>query len=557
MVTKYVATDPSVGNDNNSGDDAGHPWLNFQKSIDRLVALRTNPNETNILYILNFQVNEPAVLNGPRYSKFQFIGVMIANVDNDPHHDALFCEPRVRLTSWDPTKPIFTVEQADDILFKDLQLFDSVGGGGIVARKAKQVHVLTCCIHDNKSKRGAGFLFEGCTEPLVTRCRVVHNQATDAHGGGAFDTCKDARIVGSVFFTNDAARSGGALSFDNCTGDISIEQNTFGDMQIHGNTAWRGGAVSAERCAKIMFGSPRGFNTYKWNEALHEGGAVWLNLCKEAAVVRDVYFENRTVKQGGALCARGTDLTLAEVKMELNHAARGGGIFASGKDPNFNVIGGKLIMESSELRRNDAVYAGGGVAADWIDVAIARCAFLDTNKAGSFGGGLAFEDSLLDHGKKLDIQGGTFQENRSKIGGGGCDITGGQVSIHGTAFEDNRAYSGGGLRYIGNSKSTFTADTCHFIDNESDTAGGAVELRVADRGRFQKNTISGNKAGFAAGLFLVGCDVRSLNVSGNDFSANKTTDIFVGTDKSKPPMTAAELEHNNAVAKAVPVVKIW
>jgi hypothetical protein len=31
MVTKYVATDPAVGNDNNSGDDAAHPWLSFQR----------------------------------------------------------------------------------------------------------------------------------------------------------------------------------------------------------------------------------------------------------------------------------------------------------------------------------------------------------------------------------------------------------------------------------------------------------------------------------------------------------------------------------------------
>ncbi len=556
MVTKYVATDRAVGNDANSGDDPSHPWLSFQRIIDRLVALRTNPTETNVLYILNFQVDEPAVLKGPRYSKFEFIGVTVPNVTNDPHQDVLFCEPRVRLTSLDPTKPIFTVEQADDILFKDLQLFDSVGGGGIVAREAKRIHVVTCCIHDNKAKRGAGFLFEKCSEPLVAKCRVEHNEATATHGGGgAFKTCKDAKVVGSVFYTNVAARSGGALSFEDCTGDISIEENIFGDVQVHGNKAQMGGAVSAEKCAKITFGSPRGFNTFKWNEATDEGGAVYLDLCKEVAVVRDVYFENRTIQRGGAICSRGTDLTLAEVKVGFNHAGRGGGIYASGTDRLLNVIGGKLTMESSELRRNDAVAAGGGAAAFWIDVKIARCAFLDINKASS-GGGLDFEDSPINPGKKLEIQSGTFQENQSHHGGGGCAISGGQVSIRGTTLEDNNGYAGGGLRYIGGSQSTLALEACHFTDNESSNGGGGVELRFAKAGHIRNNKISGNRAPLAAGLFLVDSDVRALDVSGNDFNGNKTTDIFVGLDQSTPRMTAAELQQNNP-GSPVPVVKIF
>jgi hypothetical protein len=263
MVTKYVATDPSVGNDNNSGDDAGHPWLSFQKSIDRLVALRTNPQDTCTLMIMNYQVNEPAVLNGSTYSKFEFIGVTIANVNSDPKQEVLFCEPRVRLTSWDPTKPIFTVDQADDILFKNLQLFDSVGGGGVVARNAKNVHLLTCCIHDNKAKRGAGFLFDQCTAPIVEQCLVWTNEATDADGGGGvFDKCKGATVQRSVFYANKAKDFGGALSFKDCTGDIVIESNTFGEPQKRGNKAKDGGAVAAENCERVFFGSVSGKNVF-------------------------------------------------------------------------------------------------------------------------------------------------------------------------------------------------------------------------------------------------------------------------------------------------------
>jgi hypothetical protein len=561
MVTKYVATDPSVGNDNNSGDDAGHPWLSFQKSIDRLVALRTNPQETCTLMIMNYQVNEPAALKGPSYSKFEFIGVTIANVNNDPHQEVLFCEPRVRLTSWDATKSIFTIEAADDILFKNLQLFDSNGGGGVSADNAKRVHLLTCCIHGNKAKRGGGILFDNCTDATVEKCRVWENEATVRDGGGGdFVMCKGATIKGSVFYSNKAKDSGGALSFYKCTGDIVVEGNTFGEPQKRGNKAKIGGAVAADSCENVFFGSASGKNTFTWNEASENGGALSLKLCKYAQIVRDVFADNSVtgaITGGGAIYSGGSDLTIHEADIDHNHSAMaGGGIKVRGEnDSNHNLVDGKLTLQECLIHRNDATSEGGGLRAKNVAVTITNCSFYERN-TGSAGGGLSFSDSMSGGGKhKLEIQGGKFQENAAGGSGGGCDIFEGEFSIDSTEFTENKAKWGGGLCFFGTLPNVFVdLESCRFADNEAQT-GGAAHFYGAVHGRIQTNRIIDNQAGVGAGLHFDYDVVRSLKVTGNTFSGNKGTgDIVVEQDRSTPPMTVAELEKDNTVGKAVPVV---
>jgi len=41
MPTKYLACDPNVGSDGNSGDSEKNPWLTLQVSIDKMVKART------------------------------------------------------------------------------------------------------------------------------------------------------------------------------------------------------------------------------------------------------------------------------------------------------------------------------------------------------------------------------------------------------------------------------------------------------------------------------------------------------------------------------------
>jgi len=552
MPTKYLACDPNVGSDGNSGDSEKDPWLTLQVSIDKMVKARTNPTETCILMIMNYQVDETALLKGQSHSNFQFIGTTPPNVSNDPHQEVLFCEPRPRMWSPNPDKPVFRIEDADDIKIENLVLFNS--HRGVEALNAKNVQIVKCCIHHNKAKRGSGFLLEKCTGPLVDTCRVWSNEATeDDGGGGAFDKCEGAIVKKSFFFLNNAKKVGGALSFRDCTHEIAIDANDFGDKKVDHNTAKQGGAVAAEGCEKLAFGLAVGRNSYKWNNASDIGGAVLLELCHNVVIRRDWYSDNSAIDSGGAISSKGSDLTVHEAEIQHNQAREGGGIKAApGYDAQMKTVTGGLALYGCLVRKNEARGSGGGVFAFALSVTIEGGSFYDENQAKHGGGFFFLADS--DGDQPLDIRKTTFVDNRASSAGGGAEIEGGKhVSIKQCTFESNKT-DYGALNYMGSGKSNYKIELhdCRFQSNEG-TDAGAASFVDALAGSIQNNRILDNQASDCAGFLFLRSAVGQLGFTTNEFQGNsKGPDIVDWNDAGNPQMTKSTLEQDNTVNKLVP-----
>jgi hypothetical protein len=545
MVTKYLACDPKVGSDANTGDNEQVPWLTLQISIDKMVAARKDPAETLTLMIMNYEVLETAHLKGASYSNFAFIGTINASASNDPHQDVLFCEPRPRMKSLDPDKPIFLIEDADDITIENLVLHDS--HRGVEAHNAKNVQIVKCCIHHNKTKRGAGFLLEACTAPVVDTCRVWANEATDDDGGaGAFDRCKGGTVKKSFFFLNKAKRTGGALSLRVCTDEFAIDENAFGGTKIDHNDAERGGAVAARRCDKVAFGLATGPNTHAYNAATSRGGALWLELCRQVLVQRDAFFHNHAQQEGGVVWSAGTDLTLHEAQLHDNSAGGSAGAIHAedALDAAKTWVQGALTLRLCRVRKN-AAQATPGLFAFGVPVTI------EGSRFDEHAGGDATMHVLGDgrSGKaKLELSGTTFQDNQA--GAAVLDATAYEPTvIVKCTFEDNTATSI--LSYLQFDKGhKLELRDCRFVSNQG--------LRAAYIGQAWTGSIQGNRVrGNAGDGFLASfCDLRALGMKRNEFAGNKGTDIEVNNDLSAQPMTATELEQANTVFGLVPSVLI-
>jgi hypothetical protein len=554
MTTKYLASDPAIGSDANTGDSEQYPWLTLQTSIDKMANARKDPADPCVLMIMNYQVDQYAVLQGPKYANFQFIGAIKPVVKPDPHKDVLFCEPRPRMRSPDPGKPIFRIDQADDITIQDLVLFQS--HRAVHASDAKNVAIVRCCIHHNTAKRGGGFLLEKCAAPLVDTCRVWQNQATDNDGGaGAFDRCEGVTARKSFYFLNSAKQAGGALSFVDCTHEIAIDENDFGDLKIDRNSADSGGAVAALRCEKLAFGLASGRNTYKWNTASGHGGALSLELCRNVVIRRDWYSDNDGARAGGAIISAGTDLTVHEAEVQHNEARYGGGIRAeTAVDAQRQSVAGTLALHGTLLRKNIASTHGGGVSTYGVPLTIADSRFYDENKAIA-GGGLHFES----HGvEDVEVRHTTFTENRA-MQGGGAYFEGPKVAtIVDCTFEQNRAGSGGGLQYEGPIKSNDRLDleNCRFEENQAMWAAGA-EVNDALAGTIQGNGFHDNQAGSSpTGIMFGTCKLRALGFKNNEFTSKlKIADIRDWHDRSTPPMSGSEIANANPTAGVVPGVE--
>ncbi len=335
------------------------------------------------------------------------------------------------------------------------------------------------------------------TSPVFENCRFA---ASNTQGGGAI-----------------ASRGGAAVTLVDCllVGNSAITE---------GPGTGRGGAVHVTQSSSATL---RGC-TLSGNSAKLSGGAVYGDSASSLVVVRSKILGNHAGVDGGGVI--GIDLArlrLTRTEVKNNVADRFGGGVRVHFTPN-------TLVTACDIAMNEAGDTGGGINFFNSPGTVRFSAIVD-NEAGKGGGGI-----------HLGLSGATIlrcKVERNEVtstliaNGGGIQCTGGQPVVIATRIGLNSAQSGGGVAALASatpslvnciidSNSVALLDEaagagggilaedaspniqhCTIVDNQSQTAGGALYVEGATSVATVNNSIlwgnTGNEIDVAAGVAIV------------------------------------------------------
>ncbi|MFT4626357.1 MAG: hypothetical protein ACI8PZ_005034 [Myxococcota bacterium] len=196
-----------------------------------------------------------------------------------------------------------------------------------------------------------------------------------------------------------------------------------------------------------------------------------------------------------------TALVIRGVRFQDANQGTGGAVYARN---------GTLLIEDCAFVNNSANLTGGALAAQNLDEAVIRDTIFESNETSTFSGGAA----SLTANMSVTIEDCTFLDNRSngfnRLGGalelGNNDA----VTITRSHFEGNFADYGGAIGAYGDAGDEIYTESCTFVDNTTDNAGGGI--RVEDATYIDDNSeFSGNVANFGGAIALVNGDDHELN----------------------------------------------
>ncbi len=217
-------------------------------------------------------------------------------------------------------------------------------GGGMLNWGATGVVLMRCTFRENQAVYGAGMYNFGLASPAVVECRFESNLAT-AEGGGMYNGSQSSpQVVRCRFTQNWADSRGGAVASWNQSNAQFVEC-TF----VNNGTSLRGGAL-------MNNGASPSVAACRFEENSASVGGAISNEDNATTVVSCAFDLNVASQTGGAIsCASGCELTLADVRLTGNRAARGGGVFGR------NAV---VTLYGCKLGRNEAFADGGGVYAE-------------------------------------------------------------------------------------------------------------------------------------------------------------------------------------------------
>ena len=315
------------------------------------------------------------------------------------------------------------------------------------------------------------------TAVTVTEETTYRGISSDDYGGVLSITKGFYRASAPVYFLDNSANDGGAVSYMNGTLnflDIAVfERNSAVASQMDG-TYGHGGAIYMTG-GRAYFGKAATFND---NRAYY-GGAIY-----SGAMNNTIEFNDKVTFNGNE----------SFTKSEYKNSGRGGAIYNLGKitvdgDADFisNIAdadgeGGGAIYNKGTFtvkgetlfQGNEAYYGQGGAIYN-----------TETVKLGAADKKTTFKDNLGATGTVYNNGGGFYVEgdlyavnNTSRINGGGfLNLRNGYGSIKGSALFENNKGSNGGAIYITNPGTfTFTGDAI-FTGNKATSRtgnGGAI-----------------------------------------------------------------------------------
>ncbi|OGO12135.1 MAG: hypothetical protein A2Y53_02100 [Chloroflexi bacterium RBG_16_47_49] len=161
------------------------------------------------------------------------------------------------------------------------QSLNDRGGGAYVSNNAT---IIDTVFQDNTSQYAGGGLFINSGTGSVTNGIFEGNQAlNDGFGGAIFTGGSNLTISGTLFLTNRAGNSGGAISAN----DISATNALFRANRSFNN----GGALNALGQANIIN------STFQQNISINNGGAILIS--DQIIMDRSLMLENQAETGGG------------------------------------------------------------------------------------------------------------------------------------------------------------------------------------------------------------------------------------------------------------------
>jgi hypothetical protein len=232
----------------------------------------------------------------------------------------------------------------------------------------------------------------------------------------------------------------------------------------------------------------------------------------------------KTAVSGGGLRCQASKLTLILDVLAGNHAAGGGGLYASGcvldigrtrfTSNQAGDLGGGALLEScagsvhdNEFLGNQGVN-GGGLSIREGTLTVLRNTFR-TNAAELRGGGLY-------HDASGEVAGNTFQDNDAGWTGGGVQVVGHAPVIHNNEIISNSSPNDGGGIYVHQGTAVLRAN--HVAENYSGDDGGGIRM-FESACRLESNVVENNKAGDTGGgirISHVPCQVIDNKVFDNE-----------------------------------------
>ena len=376
----------------------------------------------------------------------------------------------------------------------------------------------TTDVAGNTAIRGGGIAVTGSILRTQRQVTIDGNTAANASGqtgfgGGVWATGSRVNLNRSTLTGNDAASSGGAA--------YGIDSRIAGDgITALGNRSDTGGFIGLTGRDGLLF---------------LRGGELDSNFAI-----------GRRGRGGAAYAIDGSRVVLRNASLVAGEATQGGGVFLSG---------GVLNDRGSTWTRNAATQFGGAIAARGSEVTLVETAVAG-NAAGTDGGGIAVIDTArtaastvairetaatgnrADNGyggalfvtttalaqpspTRLTVQGGDWSGNSARFGGAVAigstadvsAVTDATIKASGTggaSFSQNFAFAGGAIYAAGQLELRDAA-----VTSNSATNGGGLFTAAATR--VLQSTLGSNVAEFGGGWFLDGGDSILLGsaVTGN------------------------------------------
>jgi len=381
----------------------------------------------------------------------------------------------------------------------------SSGGGGIY-NGGGPVVIRNSSISGNISAGLGGGIWDN---PYPTRgdsldivdSTINDNQAS-VNGGGIFSDYGTERINGGTISGNQAASGGGVASNDGCFfftnvtiggpapadgntatgqgGGLSLNGGAFftsaefvGGMTSHNNAGTDGGGYANGSRDVSIDGTLISNNT-----AGEEGGGLW-QVSSDTMTITNATISNNTANSGnnsnqdqggGGIFNQGTLSINASVVQDntaqLNDG-HGGGIY--------NAFNGDLVVNSSTLSGNKAIY-GGGIQNDDA-IGTVNDSTISGNES-DFGGGIILF-STAGNTATLTLNRSTISGNEASSSGGGVitqsiDANSATLNVnHCTIALNSAANPGGGLLNFLDS-GTIALDSSVIANNQSGTSGDDI-----------------------------------------------------------------------------------
>ena len=340
-------------------------------------------------------------------------------------------------------------------------------------------------------------------------------------------------------FTNNTARSGGALSIASPYGSVIIANSSFSNNSAAYDGSGFGGAIFMQEANRIALTN----SSFTDNVAEHSGGSVYMQHLNEGLNISSCTFNGSVVRHSGGvlyITLYGRYVLMNNSNFTSSEAGdTGGAVYLNSNANPGTVIVSQCSWIGNRIRqRQGQVNPGenGGSAIIFrtlytTKVSFIRNTFIDntatylTQDTCGAVNILGYTVSYTVLQLTVNFDENMFLRNRGSLGGAICITNASEsVTLHGNTFHSNSAQYTGGAVDILATPSLLIEDT-HFSSNVANRHGGAVRVNTTSEITIESCSFYDNSAVYGDGGALhKGEHPATINISQSTFSRNSAGD---------------------------------